>query len=276
MTLMDRNASLVSRQCMRRCLAAVGVLLCSGDLALAQGPSTAGSAPASAGQASAGQGPAAGTPNALQGFSQNRGQPIHIDAATLVVRDKDKVATFTGDAKTGDVKVVQGDTVMRSKVLVVFYEDNAPGGGTPKADPKTPGAKAAGPNAAPKTAQATLPGAGGGSQQIRRLEAKGNVIVTQADQTVTGDNGVFDNKANTVTMHGNVILTQGQNVMQGDTLVVDLTTGVSRLETGSGRVKGVLFPNQQNGTAAPTNAAPASSSSGKPLNLNNIGSGPGR
>ena len=40
-----------------------------------------------------------GPPNALQGFSQNHDQPVHIEAATLEVRDKDKVATFSGNVK---------------------------------------------------------------------------------------------------------------------------------------------------------------------------------
>jgi lipopolysaccharide export system protein LptA len=206
-----------------------------------------------------------GTPNALQGFSQNRGQPIHIDAARLEVRDKDKVATFFGDAKTGDVKVVQGDTVMRSKTLVVFYEQSAAGGQAPAPNPQAKGAPA--PAAAPGP---------GGSQQIKRLEAHGNVIVTQKDQTVTGEKGIFDTRANTVTMTGNVILTQGQNVMKGASLVVDLTTGVSRLENGGGRVDMVLFPQsgQQPGApAAPANAPP---SAGKPMNLNGMGGGSGR
>ena len=39
------------------------------------------------------QGPA----NALQGFSTNRGKPVRIQAASLEVRDKEKVATFNGD-----------------------------------------------------------------------------------------------------------------------------------------------------------------------------------
>ncbi len=60
-----------------------------------------------------------GVPNAMQGFSQNRDKPIQIDAATLEMRDKDKAATFSGD-----VKVVQGDTTMRCKTLVVFYDNN--------------------------------------------------------------------------------------------------------------------------------------------------------
>ena len=60
-----------------------------------------------------------GPPNALQGFSQNRDQPVQIEAATLEVRDKDKVATFSGD-----VQVTQGDTDMRCKSLLVFYEQD--------------------------------------------------------------------------------------------------------------------------------------------------------
>ena len=63
------------------------------------------------------QGAAQGVPNAMQGFSQNRDQPIQIEAASLVMHDKQKEATFAGD-----VKVVQGDTTMKSKTLVVFYD----------------------------------------------------------------------------------------------------------------------------------------------------------
>jgi lipopolysaccharide export system protein LptA len=175
-------------------------------------------------QQQAGKGP----PNALQGFSQNRDQPVHIEAATLVVRDKDKVATFSGD-----VKVVQGDTTMKSKSLVVFYEQDA------EADKTGTAAK---PPA--KNMQAATPGPGG-EQKIKRLEAHGNVVVLQKDQTATGELGIFDMKTNTVTMTNNVVMTQGQNVLRGEKLIVDLTTGVSRVESGKngqGRVQGLFLP----------------------------------
>jgi len=74
-----------------------------------------------------------GVPNAMQGFSQNRDQPIQIEAATLEMRDKKKEATFAGN-----VKVVQGDTTMTSKTLVVFYDSN-----TPPAAAAAPNSKAA-------------------------------------------------------------------------------------------------------------------------------------
>ncbi len=163
-----------------------------------------------------------GPPNALQGFSQNRDQPVHIQAAKLEVRDKQQVATFSGD-----VRVKQGDTNMRCRTLKVYYERN-------KDDAK----------AKPSAIKAAAPGPGG-EQRIRRLEAIGNVVVNQKDQTASGNLGVFDMKANTVTLSGNVVMTQGQNVLRGDRLVVNLTSGVSRIESGrngSGRVEGLFVP----------------------------------
>ena len=61
--------------------------------------------------------PAAGPPvqSLLQG-GQDKDQPVQIEAASLEVRDKNKMATFSGD-----VQVVQGDTTMKCQKLVVFY-----------------------------------------------------------------------------------------------------------------------------------------------------------
>ena len=172
-----------------------------------------------------------GVPNAMQGFSQNRDQPIQIEAASLEMRDKKKEATFAGN-----VKVVQGDTTMTSKSLVVFYDSGAP---APAASSKAVAKSAPLPAAAPGP---------GGASSIRRLEARGSVVVTQKDQVVTGETAVFDTKANMLTMIGGVVLTQGKNVLRGDRLMVDMTTGVSRVESDS-RVQG-LFQSSGQGTPA--------------------------
>jgi lipopolysaccharide export system protein LptA len=128
------------------------------------------------------------------------------------------------------VKVVQGDTTMTSKTLDVFYE-NKDEGKTP-----APAAKAGAKNAPMQQATAGPTG----SSSIKRLEAKGNVVVTQRDQVVTGETAVFDTKANLITMLGGVVLTQCQNVLKGDRLMVDMTTGVSRVESDSGKVQALL------------------------------------
>ena len=188
-----------------------------------------------------------GVPNAMQGFSQNRDQPIQIEAAALEMIDKKKEATFSGN-----VKVVQGDTTMTSKRLVVFYDASQPDGAkpAPQAGQKPAGKPGAAPSAPMQSAQ---PGPGG-SSSIRRLEARGNVVVTQKDQVVTGEAAVFETKTNLITMIGGVVLTQGKNVLRGDRLMVDMTTGVSRVESDSGRVQG-LFVSSGQGTPAP-GAAP--------------------
>jgi lipopolysaccharide export system protein LptA len=189
------------------------------------------------------QGAVQGVPNAMQGFSQNRDQPIQIEAASLEMRDKKKEATFAGN-----VKVVQGDTTMTSKILVVFYDSGASGTAAP-----APNSKAAAKSA---PIQSASPGPGG-SSSIRRLEAKGNVVVTQKDQVVTGETAVFDTRANLITMLGGVVLTQAKNVLRGDKLVVDMTTGVSRVESDSGRVQGLFQSSGQGGPVIPGAGSPA-------------------
>jgi lipopolysaccharide export system protein LptA len=157
-----------------------------------------------------------GPPNALQGFSQNRDEPVKIRAVALEVREKDKMATFTGD-----VSVLQGDTEMRCKVLVVSYDAET---GT-----RTANAAAWGP---------------GGNRQIDRIEAKGDVVVVQKDQNATGDAATFDMRENTVTLVGNVVVTRGSNVLRGQRLVVDLTSGVSKMD--GGRIDGIFRSGRQN------------------------------
>jgi lipopolysaccharide export system protein LptA len=186
-------------------------------------------APVAAAFAARAQSTMSGVPNAMQGFTQNRDQPIKIEAASLEMRDKKKEATFSGN-----VKVVQGDTTMTSKTLVVFYESNG-GSGTASAQP--PNAKGGAKSAPPM--QSATPGPEGASS-IKRLEARGNVVVVQKDQVVTGETAVFDTKANLITMLGGVVLTQCKNVLRGDRLMVDMTTGVSRVESDSGRVQALL------------------------------------
>ena len=197
-----------------------------------------------------------GVPNAMQGFSQNRDQPIQIEAATLEMRDKKKEATFSGN-----VKVIQGDTTMTSKTLVVFYESSSATAAPAPATNAKAGAKAAPPPPPSAPMQAATPGPGGASS-IKRLEARGNVVVTQKDQVVTGETAVFDTKTNLVTMLGGVVLTQNKNVLRGDRLMVDMTTGVSRVESDSGRVQGLFQSSGQNGSILP--GAQPSSPAGSP------------
>jgi lipopolysaccharide export system protein LptA len=184
-------------------LAFAAAVVLAASASLAQAPKNPNQAPPQ------NQGP----PNALQGFSQNRNEPVKIQAASLEVRDKEQQATFAGD-----VHVVQGDTELRCKILVIYY-DEEPGVKVAKAGDAKAGDPAAG-------------------KQIRKIDAKGGVTVTQKEQNAIGDNAVFDMKNSVVTLTGNVVVTRGSDVLRGQRLVVDLATGVTRMDAG--RVEGLF------------------------------------
>ncbi|HEY2527990.1 MAG TPA: LptA/OstA family protein [Xanthobacteraceae bacterium] len=176
---------------------------------------------------------AAQGPRPAQGLipNQDQNQPVQIEATTLEVRDKNKTATFSGN-----VKVVQGDTTMRCRSLVVFYGQEV--GLTT--------------NATPAAAANASPGTPPSAQNIRRIEARGGVTVVTKDQNASGDLGVYDLTTKTITLSGNVVVTQGQNVMHGERVIVDLTTGNARVESGNGaahnKVRALILPTKgQNG-----------------------------
>ena len=183
-----------------------------------------------------------GAMNALQ---INRDQPVKIESNSLEVRDKSHQAMFIGD-----VKLVQGDTTLKCDTLLVFYDDNPP------------------PASAKKKAEkqvAKAPAGAPGGQQIKRVEAKGNVFITQKDQTGAGELGVYDLKTNSITLTGNVVVTQGQNVLRGERMVVDMTTGITRVESGKPgtRVEMLAQPASAPGAGTPPAPAPAAAKDAK-------------
>jgi len=143
--------------------------------------------------------------NAWQ-FQTDPNAPVAIEADVLDVDDKAKSATFRGD-----VVVPQGDFIIRTPELVATYAGQATA----------------------NLMQPSAPEARSQSTQLQRVQARRRVVITSKDdQTATGDWADFDVKTNTVVLGGNVTLTQGRNVVRGPRLVIDMTTGLSRMETG--------------------------------------------
>jgi len=201
----------------------------------------AGPAPQALAQTRLAQGGAASNP-AKPGQFENKDAPVQIEAATLEVHDKSKTATFSGN-----VQVVQGDTTMRCRSLVVFYGQEV-------------GLGEAGADATTGTAVKSPLGATKGAQNIRRIEARGGVTVLTKDQSASGDLGIYDLKTKTITLSGNVVVSQGQNVIHGERVVVDTETGNARVESGGsgaganaaggGRVRALIQPGKGQGGAS--------------------------
>ena len=173
--------------------------------------------------------------NTLGGFSSDPNAPIDIEADRLDVDDAKRTATFKGS-----VKAVQGDFVLRSKILIVHYTGSARATGTAQ-----------------------------GGSQVKRLEAREEVLITSKDdRTATADWADFDVKTQIVIIGGNVVLTQGKNIIKGERLIVDLQSGRSHFEASetaaiddSGERKNrrvrMLITRRPDAAAAP--AAPAAS-----------------
>jgi lipopolysaccharide export system protein LptA len=233
------------------------------------------SAPAVAAEQASHPGPVAPPQlaNPAQGIlNDNQDQPIQIDAATLEVRDKEKMATFAGE-----VQVVQGDTTIKCQKLVVFYGPE-PGAAANASQSKRPQQQPQ-PPPAQQQQQAQQPQQPGGlptrQQDIRRIEALGGVTVISKDQTASGDRGVYDLKTKTITLVHNVTVAQGKNVLHGERVVVDTVSGNAHFDSNTdaqngtspakppGRVRAVILPNKD-------------AKGGGPANTMSIGPGPAK
>jgi lipopolysaccharide export system protein LptA len=104
--------------------------------------------------------------------------------------------------------------------------------------------------------------------EVRRIQAKGNVVLASAQGQATGSMADYDVTGRSVVMTGKVVLSQGQNVMRGSRLVVNLASGQVQLTstpgvTGSGRVEGLFVPGKKVEKPKPP-AAPAPAVTPKP------------
>jgi lipopolysaccharide export system protein LptA len=96
--------------------------------------------------------------------------------------------------------------------------------------------------------------AGPGGQscgQLDRMEAEGQVYYVTPTQVVKADRAVYTAADTTIVMTGDVVASQGKNVIAGSRLTINTNTGVATMATNvtgrgmKGRVRGVLYPNEQ-------------------------------
>ncbi|WP_144753261.1 LptA/OstA family protein [Bartonella saheliensis] len=159
----------------------------------------------------------------------NDKEPVELHADSLEIRDKEGIALFKGD-----VSVVQGERLLRTAKLIVYYDKDHKEADKNKEDTKA--------------SSFTLFGSSG----IQKMEALGKVYIKTATQTATGDKGVFDGKSKMMSLTGNhVVLTDGDNVATGCKLTANMESGRAFLEgcetaKKKGRVSIIFKQNQQN------------------------------
>lgn len=128
------------------------------------------------------------------GFKHDRSAPLEITADSLEVRQAEGRAVFTGNVIAG-----QGTLRLTSRKMIVDFDEDKESG-----DAET--------------------GA------ITRVEATGDVFVSNGAETAQGNRAEYDLETGIVKMRGDVILTQGTNAGKGQALTINLNTGVARME----------------------------------------------
>lgn len=212
--------------------AAACTLLVAAGAASALPPEPA-SAPAGAHVAAAP--PPAAAPGVAGGVGpgSNSSDPIDITSEGVEVLQPQRLTIFNGN-----VEATQGTTRYRTPQLRVYYK------------PKTqvPGQ--------PVAAAGSSPFGGSQSNSIDHIEAAGPFYYITPTENARSDSMLYEADPDTITLTGHVVLVQGKSVGRGDKLIMYRKTGQNDLisdspQTPTGRVRVILYPQQQAAAGAP-------------------------
>jgi lipopolysaccharide export system protein LptA len=135
--------------------------------------------------------------------SFDRDQPIKITAQKLEVLQLERQSIFTGD-----VVAIQGEMTLSADKLIVYLQ---------------------------KT-----------QQQIDRLEAIGGVKFVQLDRVATADRAVFQQVEEILVLTGNAVVTQGENTVSGDEITLFIQENRTLIKgSKTNRVKAIIVPEKK-------------------------------
>lgn len=145
-----------------------------------------------------------------------RDLPIQIVSDRLDAYNEKRMVVFSGSAVA-----TQGGRTIRSDVLTLYYKEG-----------KKP--------AVPSTGEAEGPG------ELERIEAKSQVTISEGDRIVTGEEAIYEQDAQKITMTGNAVMREGANIIRGDKIVVFLNENRGVVEgTENRRVTATIYPEEQ-------------------------------
>ncbi len=156
-------------------------------------------------------------------FKAAESKPIQIVSDRLDAYQEKDLVQFSGN-----VIATQGDRVIKSDALLLFFKKKAENNAEKKAEKKV--------KAVEGEAKAS---------DIDRIEAKGNVRITEKDRIVTGETAVFYNEEQKIVVTGNPVMREGKNVITGDRVIVLLDENRGIVEGASGkRVTTTIYPEE--------------------------------
>jgi lipopolysaccharide export system protein LptA len=142
-----------------------------------------------------------------------RDQPIQIVSDRLDAYHEKRMVVFSGNAVA-----TQGARTIRADRLTLYYREEKKPAGQPAGVPE-------------------------GTGNLERVEAAGHVTITEGERIVTGDEAIFDQDAQKITMTGGAVMREGANIVRGDRIVVFLNENRGVVEsTENKRVTATIYP----------------------------------
>ncbi len=84
---------------------------------------------------------------------------------------------------------------------------------------------------------------------LEKIEAKGNVSLTQGKRVATGDEAIYFHDSNKVILTGNAVLSEGKNSVKGDRVIVFLNENKGIVESDTQKqVKAIIYPQNKKKT----------------------------
>ncbi|PKN77231.1 MAG: lipopolysaccharide transport periplasmic protein LptA [Deltaproteobacteria bacterium HGW-Deltaproteobacteria-10] len=147
----------------------------------------------------------------------NSKEPIEIVSDRMDAYNEKKLVIFSGNAVA-----TQGDKEIKSDRLFLYYKKD-----TGKKD---------------KVGAKEIAGTG----DLEKIEAKGNVIVTQKERIATGEEAVYYQDSGQIILTGNPVLRDGKNLIKGDKVIVftNEDRGVVECDPKK-RVKAIIYPQEK-------------------------------
>lgn len=143
-------------------------------------------------------------------FRLSNDEPIQIESNELTLSEAEGKAVFIGN-----VEVVQGEMLLKSGEMTVFYSGDSGSVST-------------------------------GTAAIERIELANEVFLQSGEQTASADAGTYNMETERLTLSGErVVLSEGENILVGCKLTVDVANGDARLESCGNRVQIQLNPSSQ-------------------------------
>ena len=148
-----------------------------------------------------------------------KSEPIHIVSDRLDAYNDRGLVVFSGN-----VVATQEDKIMKSDNLFLYYKKR-------EGESKKIGSK-------------NIIKAG----ELEKVEAKGNVRITQGERVVTGEKAIFYNDEQKIVVTGNPVMQEEKNIIKGEKIVVLLEENRGIVESTPGnRVTATIYPQETKG-----------------------------